>query len=110
MIHFSCDLWGKCDAWRVVSDGDDFFFGKWRTFGSLSVEQRRDQTWDEIKDNLLVIAHGSLPNDSDQPRDERLSKTEMGQAIALRCDDWFGSCDSSFILDLRSQHHPEQRT
>ena len=31
-----------------------------------------------------------MPNDSDQPRDERLSKTEMGSAIALRCRLLFG--------------------
>ena len=32
-----------------------------------------------------------LPNVRGQPRDERLSKTEYGRAIALRCDDWLGS-------------------
>ena len=44
----------------------------------------------------------SLANVSGQPRDERLSNTEMSRAIALRCDDWLGF---GFILS-RTQEMP----
>ena len=40
-----------------------------------------------------AIAHLFLPNATGQPRDERLSKTEKGRAIALRCDGWLGILD-----------------
>jgi hypothetical protein len=36
-----------------------------------------------------------------QPRDERLSNTENGRAIALRCDAWLASLSEGLIQHLR---------
>jgi hypothetical protein len=42
----------------------------------------------------------TLPNVRSQPRDERLSKTEKGRAIALRCDAWL----AVFFVPLLEMH------
>ena len=47
----------------------------------------------------------SLPNATGLPCDERLSKTEKGRAIALRCDDLLGCLVFDFKIRLVPETH-----
>ena len=62
---------------------------------SPSVQLRAPLTYE---DSIFV-----LPNVRGQPRDERLSKTENGPAIALCCDVWFGALRlANFMIQIEA--------